>query len=92
MGKAVPKGIKSKAMLLMKEYPEKFTSDFEKNKSVISELEIPLSKTNRNLVVGFTARKIKQHEIKEKAKAEAAKKFEKQEKPETKAEKTEDKK
>lgn len=86
MGKAVPKGIKSKSLLLMKEYPELFSSDFEHNKQKLVEMNIPFSKTNRNLVIGYITRKIRQHEILEKTKAEvakkiAAKKTEKKEEP-----------
>lgn len=87
MGKAVPKGIKSKVLILLKEYPESFKSDFEHNKKVIMELGIPLSKTDRNLVIGFISRKIKQQELKEKAKAAARKAEQKiEEKAEKKAE------
>jgi ribosomal protein S17E len=73
LGKAVPKGIKSKSLLLMKEFPEKFNADFEHNKKAVEEMNLPFSKTNRNLVIGFLTRKIKQQQLKEKAKAEAAK-------------------
>lgn len=91
LGKAVPKGIKSKALLLLKEFPEKFSADFEHNKKAIAELVIPFSKTNRNLVVGFISRKVKQHLLKEKAKAEAVKRLAKkaEEKPAVKTEKKE---
>lgn len=86
MGKAVPKGIKSKALLLLKEFPEKFSSDFENNKKAIVEFGKIFSKTNRNLIVGFMSRKVKQKEIKERAKAAARKAEEKktEEKTETK--------
>jgi ribosomal protein S17E len=93
LGKAVPKGIKSKALLLLKEFPDKFSTDFEKNKLVLEEFGHGLfSKTNRNLIAGFIARKVVQQEKREKAKA-AAKKLEekKAEKAEPKAEKEEKK-
>jgi len=76
LGKAVPKGIKSKALLLLKEFPERFNVDFEHNKAGIADLSIPFSKTNRNLVVGYVTRKVKQREAREKAKAAAAKRSE----------------
>ena len=58
MGKAVPKAIKIRADKLIELMPEKFSTDFEKNKSVLSELNLPFSKTDRNLIAGFITRKI----------------------------------
>lgn len=58
MGKAVPKNVKSKAGILLKEKPELFTTDFEKNKNALGELQIPLSKAVRNLVAGFITREM----------------------------------
>lgn len=60
MGKAISKGLRSKADFLLKEVPEKFGTNFEKNKTVLSELQIPFTKVNRNLVAGYLARKLKQ--------------------------------
>lgn len=56
MGKAVPKNVKSKANLLLKVKPENFTLDFEKNKKAIDFLQLPISKSIRNLVAGFITR------------------------------------
>jgi ribosomal protein S17E len=56
MGKAVPKAIKMRSESLIKLLPQKFSKDFEKNKRVLDGLEIPLSKTDRNLIAGFIAR------------------------------------
>lgn len=53
MGKAVPKGIKSKANTLVKLYKDKFSADFEKNKKFIDSLSLPLPKLTRNLLAGF---------------------------------------
>ena len=55
MGKAVPKGVKRKAALLMGEFPKEF-GEFEKNKSFLASLKIPFDKITRNLVAGFIAR------------------------------------
>lgn len=60
MGKAVPKAIKQKANLLLKEFPEMFSKDFVKNKEVINSLELPINKISRNLVAGFITRKMVQ--------------------------------
>lgn len=58
MGKAVPKNVKSKAGILLKERPGLFCTDFEKNKALLNELSLPLSKTVRNLVAGFITREV----------------------------------
>jgi len=60
MGKAVPKAIKQKANVLLTEFPESFSKDFEKNKAVINSFELPLPKISRNLIAGFITRKMAQ--------------------------------
>lgn len=66
MGKAVPKGIKSRVEILFNRFPEKFSKDFDKNKDTLRELKVPLTKKNLNLLSGFMVRKVKEVE-KEKA-------------------------
>jgi small subunit ribosomal protein S17e len=44
---------------LMKLYPDKFSSDYESNKKVISELAIIRSKLLRNEIVGYITRHYK---------------------------------
>ncbi len=56
MGKAVSKGLKYKGEVLLKELPDKFGSDFEKNKASLNEIELGLSKTNRNVLAGYICR------------------------------------
>ena len=58
MGKAVPKAIKSRAEILIKMFPDKFSKDFEKNKREIDALDLEFSKTDRNIIAGFITRKI----------------------------------
>ncbi len=60
MGKAVPKGVKTKAEILLNEMHERFSKDFEKNKKVLGELDFFDSKKTRNLVAGYITRKIKE--------------------------------
>jgi len=62
MGKAVSKGLKYKAEVLLRELPEKFSKDFEKNKLSLGELELGLSKTSRNVLAGYMVRIISQKE------------------------------
>ena len=56
MGKAVSKGLKYKAEVLIREFPEKYGKDFEKNKLALAEIELGLSKTNRNILAGYIVR------------------------------------
>jgi ribosomal protein S17E len=56
MGKAVPKGIKSKAAIILKEMPESFEADFEKNKQIIQTLNFPFTKWTRNVMAGYITR------------------------------------
>lgn len=59
LGNAVPKAIKARANVLLKEFPNDFSADFEKNKVVINGLDLPFAVTTRNKVAGFIARQIK---------------------------------
>ncbi len=56
MGKSVSKGLKYRAEVMLREFPEKFGKDFEKNKLALNTFELGLSKTNRNVVAGFIIR------------------------------------
>ncbi len=56
MGKAVSKGLKYRGEVLLRELPEKFGSDFEKNKASLDEIELGLSKTSRNVLAGYIVR------------------------------------
>lgn len=60
MGKAVPKNLKSRASILIKEFPEKFTIDFDKNKQFLNSLQLPFTNEVRNLIAGYITRKVKQ--------------------------------
>lgn len=57
MGKAVPKSLKTIAEILMEEFPKEVSHDFDKNKEFLNTLELSLSKSQRNLVAGYIARK-----------------------------------
>ncbi|MBI2597835.1 MAG: 30S ribosomal protein S17e [Candidatus Diapherotrites archaeon] len=59
MGNAVPKAIKARAKTLLKEFPDQFGADFEKNKKMLDSLSLPLNKKLRNKVVGFITRGLK---------------------------------
>ncbi|MCX6798623.1 MAG: 30S ribosomal protein S17e [Candidatus Diapherotrites archaeon] len=56
MGKAVPKSIKMRAEVLLLRFPDKFSGDFEKNKEIVNQLDLPFSKFDRNMVAGFITR------------------------------------
>lgn len=66
MGKAVPKNVKSRANILLKERKSLFSSNFEKNKSAVKGLNLPLSKTIRNLIAGFITGEFRKKEDKAK--------------------------
>jgi len=57
MGKSVPKGVKTKAEILIEENKD-FSKDFEKNKEVINSMDLNLSKKIRNLVAGYISRRM----------------------------------
>ena len=59
MGKAVPKSIKSRVEELMEFFPDKFSTDFDKNKELLNELGLSISRFDRNMIAGFMTRKIK---------------------------------
>ena len=60
MGKAVPRGVKSRANELIKLYKESLSSNFEKNKKFIEAFDFGFSKKTRNLIIGYVTRKIKE--------------------------------
>ena len=63
MGKAVSKGLKYRAEVLVKEMPDKFGKDFEKNKINLNTLELGLSKTSRNVLAGYMVRLSSKKEV-----------------------------
>ncbi len=66
MGRVRPKYIKSLGDKLMEIYPDKFTVDFQHNKTAVSQLaEIP-SKSVRNRVAGYITRMVKRKKAQEK--------------------------
>ncbi len=58
MGTVKPSYIKVIATELMKRYPEVFTSNFDENKKLVSQLTNIRSKTIRNRVAGYITRKV----------------------------------
>lgn len=56
MGKAVSKGLKYRGEVLLRELPDKFGTDFEKNKAALNEIDLGLSKTSRNVLAGYIVR------------------------------------
>jgi ribosomal protein S17E len=56
MGKSVSKGLKYRGEVLVRELPEKFGDNFEKNKTSLGELELGLSKSSRNILAGYIVR------------------------------------
>jgi len=57
LGKAVPHNIKNKANTLLQTYPNDVPGDFDSIKKFIDSFKMHMSKSQRNLVAGFLARK-----------------------------------
>jgi small subunit ribosomal protein S17e len=62
MGRIRTKMIKNLAKKLLKPYPDRFTTSFEHNKSVLKELNVIDSKKIRNKVAGYIVRLKKREE------------------------------
>jgi len=58
MGRIKITAIKSLADELVKQFGEKFSSDFEKNKSVLNEIKDIKSKKTRNMLAGYITRQM----------------------------------
>ena len=62
MGNIRPTYIKRVAIELVKEYPEKFTDDYQHNKKMVSELTDVVSVMMRNRIAGYVTRYRKHYE------------------------------
>ncbi len=62
MGKAVSNSIKAKAKIIMTEFSDKVGTEFEKNKLLLKNMKLPLSKLTLNLMSGYMTRTIKKQE------------------------------
>ncbi len=56
---------------LLQRYPDRFTTDFEKNKEVLSELTIISSKMVRNHIAGYITKTLKAGAVEKEEIAEA---------------------
>lgn len=59
MGSIRPGYIKNAAKILLQNYPEEFTTDFETNKRLVEQFTDVKSKTVRNRIAGYLVRLIK---------------------------------
>ena len=62
LGNSVPKNIKSRAGVLIQNFPNDVSIDFGKNKLFISSLGLPFSKSTKNRIAGYIVRKLKTKE------------------------------
>ena len=62
MGRIKIKAIKNLANELIEEFGDKFSTDFEKNKSALNEIKDIESKKTRNMLAGYITRQM--HKIK----------------------------
>jgi len=63
LGKLVSKILRHKADELYKAYPQKFSTDFDKNKAVLKEMNIFPTKGPRNIVAGIIVKLAKGQEL-----------------------------
>jgi|GEM_PF-1730594 len=61
MGKAIPRIIKTRAKQILALYPDKFSTDFAKNKEFLRSLKVQLTKLEINLTASYIARLLKQN-------------------------------
>jgi len=66
MGRIKTRLVKSIAHKLVKEHPQEFTSEFDKNKAFVDKYTTVTSQKMRNTIAGYTARLVKQRTIAEK--------------------------
>ena len=71
MGKVRIDVVKKNARKLIESYPDKFTTDFEENKKVVTQLLDPTTKWMRNRISGYVTT-LKRTEEKRKAAMTAA--------------------
>ena len=62
MGNSVPKNIKSRAGVLIQNFPNDVSTDYAKNKLFINSLGLPFAKTTKNRIAGYIVRKLKTKE------------------------------
>ena len=70
MGNIRPSYIKRTARKLLEKYPDKLSTDFEKNKSLVIELTDVDSKVIRNRLAGYIVRLVKIKKLQEKSEEE----------------------
>ena len=63
MGRIKTKLSKALTNEVFEKYNDEFTTDFEKNKQVVNEVEVGASKKIRNIIAGYTTR-LKKQQIK----------------------------
>ena len=59
MGRIKTKPVKRATNELLKEYPDKFTSNFDENKKLLADVLVTQSKKVRNTVAGYLTRQKK---------------------------------
>jgi small subunit ribosomal protein S17e len=59
MGRIKTQLVKRTTINLIKEHPEAFTTDFTKNKTIVSQFLLVKSKKIRNVIAGYVTRLIK---------------------------------
>lgn len=53
LGKQRTRIVKRRAQKIYEKIPETFTTEFQENKEKLKELDLPLTKVNRNIIAGY---------------------------------------
>ncbi len=53
MGQQRTRVVKRQAKKIYEKIPEEFSTDFQENKEKLKELDLPISKVNRNIIAGY---------------------------------------
>lgn len=61
MGKQRTRIVKRKAEKIFNRKPEEFTEDFKKNKEKLKEMNLPLTKVDRNIIAGYMTTLVEKH-------------------------------
>jgi len=63
LGKQRSKILRAKARQLIEAYPDKFTTDFDKNKQALKDLKLFNSTTDRNICAGILVKVAKPKQL-----------------------------
>ncbi len=63
MGRIKTRWMKNVSEELVRQYPNKFTADFQNNKKIVEEMKLITDKSVRNKVCGYIAKVISKEQV-----------------------------